>query len=48
VIAVTNEAHPELPAELAERRCAPAQAVEILCGGRTVAHYDIDRCPPVP
>jgi hypothetical protein len=47
VITVTNEIHDELPAGLRDRVCTVADDVEIERGGRRVARYLVQSCPPV-
>jgi hypothetical protein len=48
VIAVTTDIHEELPQGLEGRSCTAAETVDIERGGRRVARYLIQSCPPVP
>ncbi|HEY5241845.1 MAG TPA: hypothetical protein VIJ22_10280, partial [Polyangiaceae bacterium] len=48
VIAVTTDIHDELPAGLEGRSCGVADTVDIERGGRRVARYFVQSCPPVP
>jgi hypothetical protein len=48
VIVLTNDIHPDLPPGLASRTCTVSSDLEIERAGRTVAHYFVHSCPPVP
>jgi hypothetical protein len=48
VIAVTTDIHEELPAGLQDRTCVLADTVDVERGGRHVARYFVQSCPPVP
>ena len=48
VIAVTTDIHPELPEGLRDRTCSVADTVDVERGGRQVARYLVQSCPPVP
>lgn len=48
VIAVTTDIHEELPKGLEGRSCTVADHVEIERGGRSVAGYFVQSCPPIP
>ena len=48
VIALTTDIHPELPGGLADRTCTVADQVDVERGGRQVARYFVQSCPPVP
>jgi dolichyl-phosphate-mannose-protein mannosyltransferase len=40
--------HEEVHERVPGRRCEPASSLDIVRGGRTVSHYDIYGCQPVP
>ncbi|HEX3345715.1 MAG TPA: glycosyltransferase family 39 protein [Polyangiaceae bacterium] len=48
VIALTTDIHGELPAGLENRACTVADTVDIERGGRQVARYFVQTCPPAP
>ncbi|HEY3819082.1 MAG TPA: glycosyltransferase family 39 protein [Polyangiaceae bacterium] len=48
VIAVTTDIHDQLPAGLENRACKAAETVDIERGGRRVARYFVQSCPPAP
>jgi 4-amino-4-deoxy-L-arabinose transferase-like glycosyltransferase len=48
VIALTTDIHEELPAGLSDRKCTVADQVDVERGGRHVARYFVQSCPPVP
>jgi hypothetical protein len=47
VIAVTTDIHEELPPGLQARSCVAADTIDVERGGRRVARYFIQSCPPV-
>jgi hypothetical protein len=48
VIALTTDIHQELPVGLEDRKCTVADTVDIERGGRRVARYFVQSCPPAP
>ncbi len=48
VIALTTDIHNELPQGLEGRSCTLADTVDIERGGRRVARYFVEACPPAP
>jgi hypothetical protein len=48
VIALTTDIHQELPVGLEDRKCTVADTVDIERGGRRVARYLVQSCPPAP
>jgi hypothetical protein len=48
VIAVTTDIHDQLPVGLENRSCNLADTVDIERGGRRVARYFVQSCPPAP
>jgi hypothetical protein len=46
VIALTNDVHEALPAELSDRACKRLETLGIQRAGRTVATYYFHVCPP--
>lgn len=47
VIALTTDIHPDLPEGLEARTCTQVDSVQVERGGRPVAHYFVQSCPPV-
>ena len=48
VIALTTDIHEDLPVGLEDRKCTVADTVDIERGGRRVARYLVQSCPPPP
>ncbi len=48
VVLLTTDIHDEVPAGLEDRKCAVADEVNVERGGRQVARYFVQSCPPVP
>jgi 4-amino-4-deoxy-L-arabinose transferase-like glycosyltransferase len=48
VVVVTTDIHDERPVGLEGRKCTPADQVDVERGGRHVARYLVQTCPPVP